>query len=50
MDQDRKRNRRVVDPGAARAIGLLCPRQALDDGVDSLEVARVGGERHLHVA
>ena len=50
VDQDRERDTRVVRTGARRAIGLLGPGQALDDGVDGLEVARVGGERDGDVA
>ncbi len=50
VDQDRKRDRRVVDAGAARAIGLLGTRQALDDRIDSLEMARVRSQGHLNVA
>ena len=50
VDQDRKRDGRVVDPAAARPVGLLRPRPALDDRVDSLEVAWVRRERDRHLA
>ena len=50
VDQDRKRDGRIVDAGAARAIGLLRPREAFDHGIDSLEMARVRGQGHLDVA
>ena len=50
VDQDRKGDRRVVNACASRTIGLLGSREALDDGVDSLEMARVRGEGHLNVA
>src|SRR4029079_10206824 len=41
VDQDRQRDRRVVEARAGRAIGLLRARPAFDDGIDGLEVARV---------
>ncbi len=50
VDQDRERDRRVVDAGSAGTIRLLGTRVALDDGVHRLEVARVRGEGHLDVA
>ena len=50
VDQHRQRDRRVVQPGAARAVGLLGARPALDDGVDRLEVARVRRDRDLDLA
>ena len=50
VDEDRERDRRVVDAAGARPIRLLRPRMALDDGVDRLQVARVRGEGHLDVA
>ncbi len=50
VDEDRERDRRVVDAASARPIRLLRPRMALDDGVDRLQVARVRGEGHLDVA
>ena len=50
MDQDRHRDRRVVVARPAGAVGLLGPRAALDDRVDSLEVARVGRERDRNLA
>ena len=45
VDQDRHRDARVVEPGAARPVGLEGARGALDDRVGGLEVARVRGER-----
>ena len=50
VDEDRQRDRRVVDPGARRAVGLLGARETLDHGVDGLEVARVRRERDLDLA
>ena len=50
VDQDRQRDRGVVDAGAERAVGLLGPRPALDDRVDGLEVAGVRCERDRHLA
>jgi hypothetical protein len=50
VDQDRQRDRGVVDARAVRAIGLLRAREALHDGIDRLEVAGVRGKRHLHLA
>ena len=50
VDQDRQRDRGVVDAGAARAVGLLGARPALDDRVDRLEMARVRRERDRHLA
>ncbi len=50
VDQDRERDRRVVDAGASRAIRLLRSGMAFDDRVDRLQVARVGGQRDLNVA
>ena len=47
VDEDRDRDRRVVQRGAARAVGLLGARPALDDGVDRLEVARVRRDRDV---
>ena len=47
VDQHREGDRRIVEPGAARAVGLLGTRPALDDGVDRLEVARIGGDGDL---
>ena len=45
-----KRDRRVVDPRTARAIRLLGSSEALDHGVDGLEVARVRRHGHLDLA
>ena len=39
-----------MDAGAARAVGLLGARPALDDRIDCLEVARVRGERDRDLA
>ena len=50
VDQDRERDRRVVQAGAARAIGLLGARTPDHDRVDRLEVARVRRERDLDLA
>ncbi len=50
VDEDRQGDGRVVDARPARAVGLLRTRQALDDRVDRLEMARVRCDRHLHVA
>ena len=50
VDEDRQGDGRVVDPGARRAVGLLRPREPLDDRVDGLEVARVRGDGHLDLA
>ena len=50
VDEDRQRDRRVVEPGAGRAVRLLGARPALDDRVDGLEMARVGHDRHLDLA
>jgi hypothetical protein len=49
VDQDRERDRGVVDPGAARPVGLLGAREAHDDGVDRFQVARVRRERDLYL-
>ena len=45
VDEDRQRNGRILDSGGRRAVGLLRARDAFDDRVDSLEVARVRGEQ-----
>jgi hypothetical protein len=45
VDQDRERDARVVHPVAGGPIRLLRAGAALDDRVDCLEVARIGGER-----
>src|SRR3712207_8755572 len=45
VDQDRQRDGRVVDARAARAVGLLRPCPADDDGVDGLQVAGIGRQR-----
>ena len=37
-------------PGSGRAIGLLGTREALDDRIDGLEVARVRRDGHLDLA
>ena len=50
VDEDREGDRRVVQRRAARAIGLLGARPALDDGVDRLEVARVRCDRDVDLA
>ncbi len=49
VDEDGERDRGVVEPRSARAVGLLGARSALDDGVDRLEMARVRRERHLNL-
>ena len=50
MDEDRERDRRVVVARARRAVGLLRARDAFDDRVDGLEVARVRGQQDADVA
>ena len=50
VEEDRHRDRRIVLPAAPRAVGLLGARAAFDDGVDRLEVARVGDERDADLA
>ena len=45
VDQDRECDARIVDARPGAAVGLLGPRPALDDRIDRLEVARIGGER-----
>ena len=50
VDQDRKRDERVVDPAAGRPVGLLGPRPALDHRVDSFEVAWIRRQRDRHLA
>ena len=50
MDEDRQRDGRVVHARARRAVGLLRARDAFDDGVDGLEVARVRGEQDRRLA
>ena len=45
VDEDRERDARVVDARPGAAVGLLGARPPLDDRVDRLEVARIGGER-----
>ena len=44
VQQDREREPRVVCPVAGRAVGLICAGHPLDDGVDGLEMARIGRE------
>ena len=44
VDQDGERDCRIMDACLRRAVGLLGSRDALDDRVDRLEVARVGRE------
>ncbi len=41
VDENRKRDRRIVDTRTGRSVRLLGSRPALDDGVRSLEVTRV---------
>ena len=50
VEEDRERDARVGVAVARGAIGLLGARAALDDGIDRLEVARVGDERDRDVA
>ena len=50
VDQDRQRDRRVMEPHPRRAVGLLGAGPPLDDRIDGLEVARVCRERHGYVA
>ena len=50
VDQDRQGDRRVVQPRARPAVGLLGTRPALHHRVDRLEVARVRRDRHLDLA
>ena len=50
VDQDRQRNRWVVDAASVRAVGLLGPCPPLDDRVHCLEMARVRGESDRHLA
>ena len=41
VDEDRERNRRIVDAGAGRTVGLLGAREPLHHRIDRLEVARI---------
>ena len=50
VDQYGQRDAGVVPALAGRAVSLLRTRPALDDRVDRLEVAGVGGECHREVA
>ena len=50
VDEDRERDRGVVVARARRAVGLLRARDAFDDRVDRLEVARVRGQQDADVA
>ena len=50
MNQDRQGDGRIVDAGAAGAVGLLGAGPSLDDRIDRLEMARVGRERDRHLA
>ena len=50
VDQHGQRDRRIVDAGAARAVGLLGARATFDDRVGGLEVARVGDDRDVDLA
>ena len=50
VDEDRQGDARVVIALARRAVGLLRAGPPLDDGIDRLEVARVGDERDRDVA
>src|SRR5581483_9792884 len=50
VDQDGERDARVVIAVPGRAVGLLGAGASLDDGVDGLEMARVGDERDRDVA
>ena len=50
VDQHRQCHRRVVNAGAAGAVGLLGPSTTLDDRVGRLEVARVGDDRDVDLA
>ncbi len=50
VDQDGQRDGRIMEAGAARAIGLLRPGPPLHHRVDRLEVTRVRRDRHLDLA
>ena len=50
VDEDRLCDSRVVDAGARGAVGLLGPRDALDDRVDGLQMARVRCEHDRGLA
>ena len=50
MDEDRERDRRIVDPRAGGSVRLLGARETLDDGVDRLQVARVRCDGDLDLA
>ncbi len=41
VDENRERNGRVVNAGAGRSIRLLRAGEALDDGIDRLQMARI---------
>jgi hypothetical protein len=47
VDQDRHGDAGVDEAGLHAAIGLLGAGDSLDDRIDCLEMAGVGGERHL---
>ncbi len=50
VDEDRQRDRRIVEAGARRAIGLLGPGPSLDHRIHRLQMARVRRDRHLDLA
>ena len=50
VDEERQGDGRVVEPRAARPVRLLGTGPALDDGVDGLQVARVGDQRDVDLA
>ncbi len=45
VDEDRQRDRGVVEPCSSGAIGLIGARPPHDDGVDGLQVARIRRQR-----
>ena len=50
VDQHGQRHRRIVEAGAAGAVGLLGAGASLDDRVGGLEVARVRDDRDVDLA
>src|SRR5204862_3209656 len=49
VDEDGERDARVAVAVPRRAVGLLRPRATLDDGIDGLEMTRVGDKRDRDV-
>jgi hypothetical protein len=50
VDQEWQRDARVVRAFARRPVGLLAPRQTLDDGIHGFEMARIGSDGDGDVA